>query len=490
MSKFLALTLAGLLAGGQAAVRTESLRRDAGECAAASSQSVFTQGKITGALPSAPVVQAETDVVGADLFEIEYASNYKVLTEKMSKEHYVLTQCGTTPPTATELAKVKGFDATYKVKHFTIPLQVVSSSSTVHLAFFKALGVEDRVKYVSEYATGPCWQKALGCGGKLNTSVAAGQMAEVGAHFMDCNFDGTCGNVNEVAKGVHFSASQDPGPLRSAEHIKFMAAFFNKEELATQLFSKTLAAYTSASVTASPKPVVAWISFAAKSEWAPAAFTLSQASYKLKMVADAGGANVDGAAVKTKMGSKMSVTEAATGKTYTAKLSSFDDSKTDATAAFFAALDKVDIIIDETYAFAPKSYTFDSFMTQMGLTKESTLKFMKNKMVLRIDGTISENDGLDWYESRIAHPDWAVEGLAHQIHADASKKYMYFRNIAKGEAPKVVTKSMCTTTLPICDSKAYPSPIGMMVGSVTVSANAAARSLGLLLLLAIAAVQV
>lgn len=488
MAKLLILTLASLLAGGQAAVRTESSRRDAGECAAANNQNVFTQGLVTGGLPSAPVVQAETDVVGADLIEIEYGSNYKVVTEKKSKEHYVLTQCGTTPPTDKELAAVSGFDATYKVKHFTIPLQVVSSSSTVHLAFFKALGVEDRVKYVSQYATGACWQKALACGGKLNTSAASGQMAEMEAHFMDCNFDGTCDNVNKEAKGVHFSASQDPGPLRSAEHIKFMAAFFNKEELATQLFAKTLAAYTSASVKASPKPVVAWIAFAPKSKWAPAAFTLSQASYKLKMVADAGGANVDGAAVKTQMGSKMSVTEAASGKTYTAKLSSFNGSKTAATAAFFAALDKVDIIIDETYAFAPKSYTFDSFMTEMGLTKASTLKFMKNKMVLRIDGTISENDGLDWYESRIAHPDWAVEGLAHQIHADASKKYMYFRNIAKGEAPKVVTKSMCTATLPACDSKAYPSPIGMMVGSVT--ANAAAKSLGFLLLLAIAAVQV
>jgi len=163
----------------------------------------------------------------------------------------------------------------------------------------------------------------------------------------------------------------------------------------------------------------------------------------------------------------MSVTEASSGKTYSTMLSSFNGSKSAASAAFFAALGQVDVIVDETYAFAPKSYTFDSFKTQMGLAGDSNLKFMENKMVLRIDGTISENDGLDWYESRIAHPDWAVEGLARQIHADLTKKYKYFRNIAKGEAPEVLSKSMCAASLPACNSSSYPAPINMMVDAPT-----------------------
>ena len=30
--------------------------------------------------------------------------------------------------------------------------------------------------------------------------------------------------------------------------------------------------------------------------------------------------------------------------------------------------------------------------------------------MLRVDGTLSESDGLDWFESRVAYPDWAAEG--------------------------------------------------------------------------------
>jgi hypothetical protein len=40
---------------------------------------------------------------------------------------------------------------------------------------------------------------------------------------------------------------------------------------------------------------------------------------------------------------------------------------------------------------------------------------------------------------------------------------MYFRNIAKGEAPKVLSKSMCAAILPACNASAYPAPINMML---------------------------
>lgn len=39
-----------------------------------------------------------------------------------------------------------------------------------------------------------------------------------------------------------------------------------------------------------------------------------------------------------------------------------------------------------------------------------TYKFLSNKKVLRIDGTISASNGWDWLESRVAYPDWAVAG--------------------------------------------------------------------------------
>jgi len=467
MARFVALVLFSLLVGGEAAARDTEMRKTEGECAYSNSQTTFTQGKITSIGNF-----VEADVVSAELIAIEYFTNYKVVTESRSKELYVLTQCGATPPSLADLADVVSSHVNYTVKHFTIPLQVVASESTVQLAFFKALGLEDRVKYVPGDAVDPCWQKALGCGATLDKSNAS-QMSEVDAIFMDCHWNTGCGVVNDVPKGVHISASQDPAPLHSAEHIKFVAAFFNKEELASQLFSTTLAAYASASVVSSTKPVVAWIVFDAASKWNPdASFSLSQASYKLKMVADAGGANVNGQAVKTQMGSNMSKTEAATGNTYTTGLSSFNGSLASASAAFFAALDGVDVIIDETYAPAPRSYTFDTFMTTMGLTKESNLKFMVNRKVLRNDGTITDGDALDWFESRIARPEWAVEGLARQIHSNTSMPYRFFRNIADGEAPQVLSASSCTATPSACLLSAYPKLINMMNGTTGTGAAA------------------
>jgi len=463
MARFVALVLFSLLVGGEAAARDTEMRKTEGECAYSNSQTTFTQGKITSIGNF-----VEADVVSAELIAIEYFTNYKVVTESRSKELYVLTQCGATPPSLADLADVVSRHVNYTVKHFTIPLQVVSSESTVQLAFFKALGLEDRVKYVPGSAVDPCWQKALGCGATLDKSNAS-QMSEVDAIFMDCAWPNDCTVVNDVPKGVHISASQDPAPLHSAEHIKFVAAFFNKEELASQLFSTTLAAYASASVVSSTKPVVAWIQFYKES------FILSQASYKLKMVADAGGANVNGQAVKTQMGSNMSKTEAATGNTYTTGLSSFNGSLASASAAFFAALDGVDVIIDETYAgwgVSPISYTFDTFMTTMGLTKESNLKFMVNRKVLRVDGTITDGDALDWYESRIARPEWAVEGLARQIHSNTSMPYRFFRNIADGEAPQVLSASSCTATPSACLLSAYPKLINMMNGTTGTGAAA------------------
>jgi len=245
---------------------------------------------------------------------------------------------------------------------------------------------------------------------------------------------------NGLANGVHVAATQDPAPLHSAEHIKFIAAFFNKEVEAMESFARTVERYAAASVVASPKPRVAWISY---STWPEPSLVVSKAAYKLRMVTDAGGDNWPGAALNV-------------------KLSTFNGSLPDASAAFFASLSDIDVVIDETYAMEPVSYTFATFLATMGLTSSSNLSFVRNLQVLRVDGTLSASHGLDWYESRVAHPDWAVEGLARALHKDTSKRFKYFRNVAVGEHPQVITASACTTNLPVCDTQAYAVAIQML----------------------------
>lgn len=47
----------------------------------------------------------------------------QVLTEKLSQEQYVLTQCGTTPPSTAEIEDLAPNTSAYQRKHFSIPLQ-------------------------------------------------------------------------------------------------------------------------------------------------------------------------------------------------------------------------------------------------------------------------------------------------------------------------------------------------------------------------------
>ena len=140
------------------------------------------------------------------------------------------------------------------------------------------------------------------------------------------------------------------------------------------------------------------------------------------------------------------------------------------------ALAGVDIVIDETYAADPVSYNYSSFLSEFSLQSSSSLKFVSNKKVLRFDGTISANKGLDWYESRVASPDWAVEGLAFQMHGDASKRRKYFRNVAKDEVPEVITAAMCVMELPSCNVTAFPQRIEIMAQAPTDTSSASAQA--------------
>ncbi|CAE8707970.1 unnamed protein product [Polarella glacialis] len=483
----LALLLPGVSAAVPGSVWSVSDRVAAGECAgaaltSANKTSFLDDARVGPFFQSAAVLSAAADgITGADLISIAYGQHFKVLTEKMAKEQYVLTQCGMAQPTVEEVNKVAALPAGYQRKNFTIPLQRVATDSTVHLGFLSALGLQDRVAFMSSYATGPCWQKAAACGAELaaggawgNETKRALQLSAIEAVFMDCGVS-DCGNVNSQGNGVHISASQDSGPLRQAEHLKFIAAFFNKEKEASAAFSTTLAAYAYAaalSATLTKKPVVAWISH---STYMEDAFVLSAATYKEHMVKDAGGTAKDGEALQAALGTQLKSSLAvssnpAAGKTYTLNITAFA-SRAEAAAAFFKGLGDVDVVIDEVYASDPRAYTFSNFLEKYGLDNTSNLSFVKNRMVLRIDGTMSEANNLDWYESRYAHPELAVEGLARALYSNASKSMKYFRNVAKGEMPALLLASMCETAMPTCNSSVRPLAIPLTISDAAVAST-------------------
>merc|ERR1719367_2111827 len=121
----LAFGVAALSGVSRAAVRTLAERQAVDECSSERSGLMFTLGQITGLLPSEVTLRAEPEVENADLFEIKYGANFKVLLERHAREMYVLTQCGTERPSEMEVNAVQRLPAGYTLKHFTVPLQVV-----------------------------------------------------------------------------------------------------------------------------------------------------------------------------------------------------------------------------------------------------------------------------------------------------------------------------------------------------------------------------
>lgn len=403
-------------------------------------------------------------VEAASLVSISYGSHFKVLTEALSREQYVLVQCGAPEVSDAEVDAVAPLPEGHERKRFTIPLQEIATESTVQLSFLEALGVADRVRFVSSYAVGACWQKALGCdagyaGQWGDATLRATQDAAVTAVLSDCTppcHEGEDPNV------IHFSASQDVGPLHTAEHIKFLAAFFNKEAEANSIFAGTVEAYNDLmTAPASSSPKVAWVS---KDSYG-SRFVLSLATYKTNFVTDAGGRNIGEDEVRSSAGSNLQVTDAVagspgSGQTLSLGFSDFADVPA-AAAALVAALADVDVIIDETYASVPSDYNMESFLSEFGITSDSTLPAIVGQKVFRLDGTLSESDGMDWFESRLAHPQWVLQDLARAFRGEG-ETFRYLRNIATGETPHVVEVAHCTTQLPACGDVTSPADIPVL----------------------------
>lgn len=442
-----------------AAVRTLPERIAVGECVDSTAGDVSLYPAKVSSFPDPAVTAAEADVSAAALISVAYGNHFKVLTEELAKEQYVLTQCGTSQPTDEEVnAIVSGTG--YQRKHFSVPVQDVTAASTTILSFLRRLGVEDRVAYADAYAVHGCWQKAASCGSTLesawtgNATKLEEQLDSVEVVFMDCNSD--CSNVRARSNAVHVPATKDNGNLHSAEYIKFLAAFFNLEELALRTFQDTVTSYTGRQASASA-PVVAWIQW---NNWY-SRYELSQATFKLQLVTAAGGRNVDAAQLSQSV-SSMAVADAVAGnpgagKTYYVPAG---DNRAAAANALLAAMQDVDIVVDETYAADPGAYNYSNFLETFYLTSQSTQKFLTAQKVLRVDRFYTSLGSLDWYESRLAFPDWAATGLARYVLDDTTKLPRYFRNVALDEAPELVTAESCAQSLPSCDAS-YATSIGI-----------------------------
>jgi hypothetical protein len=103
------------------------------------------------------------------------------------------------------------------------------------------------------------------------------------------------------------------------------------------------------------------------------------------------------------------------------------------------------VLIDETYAFDPTTYTASSFATGYGFDGGSA-------SVYRVDGLLSATNGLDWFEGAFARPAVVLADFVAAMHSTGDEM-TYLR--ALDESPTVMTAANCTYEIPACGGSAF-----------------------------------
>ncbi|KAF9318397.1 hypothetical protein BG003_011316 [Podila horticola] len=388
------------------------------------------------------------------LFSVRYEKNYKVVTNTAPGQNisYVLTQCGTPAPSASLFSNTTVF--------FQVPVKSAASIATTAVAYVEMLGRRSALKVVDTegLVSSPCVQLGLEKGEikgleDKNLTLRAEQFNAVDLVFS--TFGSEPGTAN---KTVITSEVSDPGPLNRAEWLEFYSTFFNLEGPAQDLtaaINNNYNCFKSAANAKANKPVVAWASFTAASQYNnnTASWSFSPADYKRILTEDAGATFFNG----------------------TTK-SSF------ATAAeFAAAATTIDVLIDET--FIGDSWT--AVLQNYNLTEASDLKFIKNKAVFRQDGLVNPNDGRDWFAGAVAMDDAVLQDIIRTVHPEvlpSKVAYNWIRNVAT-ETKQVLTSANCTqtdATKPVPDRALVCKDIKLDSAAGKTAAGALTAVLGLL----------
>lgn len=318
-----------------------------------------------------------------------------------------------------------------------------------------------------------------GCGAEAadssNATLVAKQAPSVDAVF---SFGADANNSESVA----FTATRDPGAVRRAEWIKFLAPFFNKEVEANRLFDGVASAYNATRRAAAeqagdgPRPKVAWVSKSNVSKaWGydfdGPAYGVFFTPYKAQLIADAGGQNVaaSNASVIAKYPAVASADPTGNGNVV---LRADGANKAKADAALHALLKDADVVIDETFYKDPETGknleapTMADFRREFGLEapEGDDLKFLRGEgRVYTLGGTQGTSGGSDWFETAVVRPDLVLEELAATVNPDyepaggsgngtasnggGGSTWLYRLGDAKAK-PRKLTPAQCATNAP------------------------------------------
>ncbi|KAL1923813.1 uncharacterized protein VTP21DRAFT_8793 [Calcarisporiella thermophila] len=382
--------------------------------------------------PNAKYFKYETKVDTASLFSIQYFNNYKLVSNKYSNQTFALVQCGTPRPASIPA----------NMTVFEIPVSRVATLETTATAFLDYLGVVDTiVAFDTESAvTSPCLQKKREQG---SARAIPSNITETNLLLsnVDVVFGGSFFPKDmNLTKAVYTSEVQDPGPLNRAEWLEFFSLFYNLEETAekkTRDINNNYNCFKNGAAKAKSKPLVAWTSYLAPSEFNnnTASWSISTAAYKKQL------------------------TEDASALFHAPTTFNFNSS-----AAFLEAMKEVDVMIDETFI----ARTMDDVLKNYGISDAGAYKFTKSQQVYRLDGIQSTGGGFDWFATPVVQADATLEALIYALHPEMKngKSTRWFRNVANDPISES-TPGSCS------DVKAAATSLASNCQSLTFTTSAA-----------------
>ncbi|XP_057469601.1 uncharacterized protein LOC130758656 [Actinidia eriantha] len=343
-------------------------------------------------------------------FHIYYGQAFKVIKNTFDGKSYLLIQNNSRMASRTRYC-------TGRIKSFVVPLSNYSVDVTYFpVSFFELLGLLGNLKGItSDFVASQCVLKLYNEGQiEFINKTEPQQLKQFETHFIsDTDQAQSCNFATFLPTGEDF-------PLQRAEWIKYIGVFANLEVRANQVYDAVKQNYmclmkAAASKTTSFKPIVAWL------DYNDGVWSFTKESYKLKLVEDAGGENVDNSINR-----------------FTYNISVPDDLD-----EFHAILCTVEVVIDETSTSDPVAYTMSSFLQNINVDDQSCFAFVANKSLWRYDKRIQNNVPLDWYDGAVSQPQLVLADLTEAFFPSGSYTTSYFRNLAKEEGVVKISPEMC-----------------------------------------------
>ncbi|KAH7307385.1 hypothetical protein KP509_22G056700 [Ceratopteris richardii] len=375
-------------------------------------------------------------VVDSDAaFTLYHGRNFKVIQNLIFNFSYLLIQQGGDPGAR---------DWNVNISVFQDPLVNFTLNTNSVVGFLELLGCASKLRGVpATFGSASTCVSQLIVQGTIPTFELEGDLFDHDSSTAKPAFQALLGSSNEESNlqnqsnFISFDAWSDRGPLQRAEWIKFLASFFDMEERANDVYNKIQSNYQCLNASSKginiSKPSVAWMTYS----MASGIWTFSKESFKLQLISDAGGLNLDSYNMP----------------------SYFNMSIQSDVDVFHSVISSLDVVIDETHSTDPSEYTLDNVLASANITDSSNFSFLANKRLWRYDKRVGINNALDWTEGALAQPQIVLHDLIEVLYPSPDGGILditYFRNIANGE-------SVVNSTLAACPRTDLTSPVEPLI---------------------------